>query len=263
MSTAVDYQAGKSCLHTLSPITKMAGALAVLIVSLVFNDYRYLAVVAALVLAAAGAAGLLPRLRPALVGLSVFAFILLIVQVLFYREGEILFYLIPPQSLPVTTGGLSLGAAMALRMFAIVTSFLVLLGTTQAKDIVRVLVEKCKIPYEYALMFTTALRFIPTFLDEARTINQAQQARGLETGGWNPVRKLRAYMPVAVPLTLMSLRKAEYLAITLETRGYGASSRSVYRKTQITTKDYVILIMLSLTVAAAVAAGVFGYGITY
>lgn len=263
MNVMLEAAAGRSGPHALSPLTKMAGALAVLIICLVFNDYRYLAAVTVLMLVAAGAAGLLPRLRPALTGLAVFAFILLALQVLFYREGAVLCYLIPPRSLPVTTGGLTLGAAMALRMYAIVTSFLVLLGTTPARDIVLVLVEKCRIPYEYALMLTTALRFIPTFLDEARIINQAQQARGLETGGWNPVRRIRAYAPVAVPLTLISLRRAGHLAITLETRGYGAHSRSLYRKARLTSKDYVILVLLFLTVAAAIAAGIAGYGIMH
>ena len=214
----------------------------------------------ALVLTAAAVAGLLPRLRPALTGLAIFALILLAVQVFSIVRGEVLFYLVPPHSLPVTDGGLGLGTAMALRMCAIVTSFLVLLGTTQARDIVLVLVERFRVPYEYALMFTTALRFIPTFLNEVHTISQAQQALGLDAGGWNPVRKVRAYAPVAIPLTLMSLRKAEHLAVTLETRGYGSGIRSSYRRMQITTPDYAILIMLSLGVATAIIVRLLGYG---
>jgi energy-coupling factor transport system permease protein len=84
---------------------------------------------------------------------------------LFYDQGNVLFHIIPfYDKLPVTDYGLLTGVAMAARMMAIVLSFLVLLSTTRIQDLVFTMVEKFKVPYDYAFMFMTALRFIPTFL---------------------------------------------------------------------------------------------------
>jgi hypothetical protein len=66
---------------------------------------------------------------------------------------------------------------MAFRMLATVSTIPVLMMTTTMTDLAAVLVEKLKIPFKYAFMFITALRFIPTFSAEMDQIMQAQMSR--------------------------------------------------------------------------------------
>ena len=74
--------------------------------------------------------------------------------------------------------------------------------------------------HEMAMMMTIALRFIPTLLDETDRIMKAQLARGanLEEGGI--FRRLRAFVPVLVPLFLIVFQRAEDLAVAMDARCY-------------------------------------------
>jgi len=260
MSGAVGYVAQDSPIHRLHALTKVVWALGVFAAALAFVDVRYLAALLASVLAVAAAARVLTRLLPAMGGLLVFALILVFFQAVFLDRGRVLFYIIPwVDALPVTDAGLVLGVAMGLRMMAVVLSFLVLLATTQVKDITTMLVARLRIPYDYAFLFSIVLRFIPVFMREARQVDQAQRARGLVLEGWNPLRKLRGYAPLAVPLVLLSLRRAEQLAVALEMRGCGRGGGAVTDR-PLKIADRLLVAVLLLATGAALAARIAGYG---
>lgn len=262
MAAAVEYIPKDSPVHRLNVMTKIFWAVFVLAAALMFNDYRYMLALLSSVLLVAAAGSVLGHLRPVTIGLTVFAFILFLIQMLFYDQGRVLFHLIPYVNyLAVTDQGVLSGIAMAARMMTLVLSFLVFLSTTRTQDIVLALVEKLKVPYDYAFMFMTALRFIPTFMGEVRQVSQAQAARGHAVEGFNPFKKIKAYAPVTVPLVLLSLNKAEYLAMAMETRGYGGGARTYLRESGMTPADYCLAALLAVFLAAAVAARIAGYGI--
>jgi energy-coupling factor transport system permease protein len=262
LAAVAEYISRNSPIHRLNPLTKMIWALSILGVGLLFNDYRYLLALLASVLLVAAAAGVLRSLLPAASGLTVFALILLLSQALFYGQGQVLFYLVPVSNrLAVTGPGLLSGIAMAARMMALVLSFLIFLATTRTRDIVLTLVEKLKVPYDYAFMFMTALRFIPAFFSEVRQVSEAQQARAYAVEGWNPVKKIRAYAPVAVPLVLLSLNKADQLAMAMETRGYSGGLRTCLREAKMGVADYGLSVLLALLLVGSAAARLAGYGL--
>lgn len=261
MAAAAEYIHKDSPVHRLNALTKIIWSLFILVAGILFSDYRYLLALLASVLLAAAAARVLRELVPVITGLSVFALILLLIQCLFYGQGRLMFYLVPfGDHLPVTDQGLLSGLAVAVRMFALVLSFMVFMATTRTEDIVLTMVEKLRIPYDYAFMFMTALRFIPTFLGEVRQVSQAQQARGHSVEGINPVKKIRAYAPVTVPLVLLSLNKADHLAMAMETRGFGSGPRTYLKDPRPGTADYCLIALLGLSLALVVAARIAGYG---
>lgn len=262
MAAAVEYIPQNSRVHRLNPLTKILWALFILAAALLFSDYRYLLALLASVLVVAAAARVIRHLMAVITGLLVFALILFTIQALFYDLGQPVFYLVPAgERLPVTDQGLLSGLAMAARMMTLVLSFLVFMATTRTQDIVLVLVEKMKIPYDYAFMFITALRFIPTFLGEVRQVSQAQQARGHAVEGINPFKKIRAYAPVTVPLVLISLNKAEQLAMAMETRGFGGGPRTYLRDPGLEAADYCFIILLALAMTLVIIARISGYGV--
>lgn len=262
MAAAIEYIHGNSLVHRLNAMSKIIWSLFVLVLGLLFNDYRYLLLLLVSVLFVAALSGVLRNFLPVCGGLSIFALILLIIQALFYDQGHVLFYLIPGTSfLPVTDQGLLTGLAMAARMLALVLSFMVFLATTRTQDIILTLVEKFKIPYDYAFTFLTALRFIPTFFGEARQVREAQQARGYAVEGGNPIKKIMSYAPVGVPLVLLSLNKAENLSMAMETRGYGSGRRTYLRDPRPGMADYCLTGVMALLLAISIVARVKGYGI--
>jgi energy-coupling factor transport system permease protein len=77
--------------------------------------------------------------------------------------------------------------------------------------------------HELALMFTIALRFVPTLAEELERIMKAQASRGGEFGAvriWRPDRLARSYLPLIVPLFLSAFRRAEELVLAMEARCY-------------------------------------------
>ncbi len=262
MAALVEYIHEDSPVHRLNALTKIFWALFTLGFGLLFNDYRYLLALLASVLLVAASARVLQSLLPVISGLTVFAMILFLIQALFYNQGQVLFYLIPGvDRVPVTVQGLLSGLAMAARMMTIILSFLVFLTATRTQDIVLTLVEKFKIPYDYAFMFLTALRFIPSFLNEVKMVSDAQQARGHSIGGINPFKKIKSYAPVTIPLVLLSINKAENIAMAMETRGYCGGNRTCLRDTRMGRTDYLLTAALILLLASSATARAAGYGV--
>jgi energy-coupling factor transport system permease protein len=96
-----------------------------------------------------------------------------------------------------------------------------------------------------------ALRFIPTLDEEAQKITRAQAARGADFSEGGLVRRVRAMLPVLVPLTIGAFRRADELAEAMESRGYrGGEGRTRYRELRFRARD-----ALALAVAALVLVG--------
>ena len=106
--------------------------------------------------------------------------------------------------------------------------------------------------HELAMMMTIALRFIPTLIEETDQIMSAQKARGadLESGGL--MQRVRALIPILIPLFISSFRRAIDLATAMECRCYhGGEGRTRMKQLHIAGRDIV-----SLLLTAAVFAGI-------
>lgn len=256
-----EYVPGNSAIHLLNPLGKLVWLLAVMVLALSFTHYVYLLVVLASVMLVALLAGVIRKLVPVFKGLIFFSLVMLLLQIIFNKSGPVLYYLLPGQHLAVHQEAWLLGIAMGLRMMAIILSFLVFLATSQYKDITVTLTEKLKLPYNYVFMFMTALRFVPVFLNEMKLVNQAQAARGCTVDGNNLLVKLKAYIPVAVPLVLISLHKADRLAMAMETRGYGSGPRTTYQTLNLQSTDKLLLVTIIIITLLVLIARFKGYGV--
>ncbi|NLK00014.1 MAG: energy-coupling factor transporter transmembrane protein EcfT [Clostridia bacterium] len=254
MSSPVSYISRDSIIHDLHPLTKMIASLWFLTLGIILNKPVYLAAILALILVCGFAASISREIFKSLKSITVFAFIIFLIQIIFYRSGEVAFYIIPGANLlPATLEGINFGISIALRMMIILLSFVILLSTTQVRDMMMVLVEKLKIPYDYAFMFVTALRFIPTFLGEVAKIQEAQRTRGYKVDGINPIKKIYSYVPIALPLVMMSLSKGELLALAMETRAYGIQNRRTYLKEwRMGRMDLILIIGMFLLIVLSI-----------
>lgn len=107
---------------------------------------------------------------------------------------------------------------------------------------------------EVAMMLTIALRFIPTTAQEAEKIIVAQTARGARFDEGGLVRRARAFVPVMVPLFVNLFRRAEELAVAMESRCYrGGAGRTRLHASVMTRRDWAVLAVVT---AVLVAVGV-------
>lgn len=105
--------------------------------------------------------------------------------------------------------------------------------------------------HEISLMLSIALRFVPTLMDETEKIMNAQRARGVDFGEGSLVQKMKAVIPLLIPLFVSSFNRAEDLATAMEARGYqGGEGRTKYRILHWHNRDTnVILMFVLLTIA--------------
>jgi len=179
MPAMIEYIQKDSFFHGLHPITKILWTFGVLIMSFLFSTPLPIFVILLSNILIAVAAGIIKQVFPAIKALFLFSLLLIAFQIFFVTEGKTLFYAIPFTNIgKVTDIGLSLSLVMSFRMVATVSTIPILMMTTPMTDMVVVLVEKLKIPFKFAFMFITALRFIPTLLGEVEQIMQAQMSRG-------------------------------------------------------------------------------------
>ena len=180
--------------------------------------------------------------------LIVFTFVL---HVLFTKEGEVVFKF---GWLEIYDGGLRQGLFISLRFtfLILVTSLLTLttnpISITDGMETLLHPFKKWKLPvHELSLMMSIALRFIPTLMEETDKIMKAQMARGVDFSSGPLKERIKAIVPLLVPLFVSAFKRAEELAIAMEARGYrGGEGRTKYRQLKWQTVD--TLLMLSLVV---------------
>ena len=207
------------------PVTKLIGTFAFSFWALVLHTTLPLVILVLIELLLLAFCGSLGRNVKAVFSLVVFAAFLAVVQLL---------------------GGGSLESAYVtgLRMLAMTIVFIILLTTTRLQDLTAALVKQIKIPYEYAFMFTAALRFVPDFIAESQAVQEAQACRGLSTKG-NVLKKMIHYMSVIQPLMLKSLGRSETMALSLELRGFGSSEHSFMSNVRPKGIDYAVIALLA------------------
>lgn len=114
--------------------------------------------------------------------------------------------------------------------------------------------KKIKLPvHEFALMMAISLRFIPTLLEETEKIIKAQAARGSDFTSGSLKSRMKAIVPLLVPLFVSAFKRAEDLAMAMEARGYhGDFGRTRLHKLVWKHQDTVLIFMMVLLAAALI-----------
>ena len=164
------------------------------------------------------------------------------------------------------SGGIIQGFAISIRFFLLilVTSLLTLTTTpieiTDAIEDMLYPLKKIKFPvHELALMMSISLRFIPTLMQETDKISKAQASRGVDfrTG---PIKdRVKAVIPLLVPLFVSAFKRAEELAMAMEARGYqGGENRSKLRELKTGKIDIYIYIVFVIVIALLFVTRTYG-----
>lgn len=172
-------------------------------------------------------------------------FMLLIITVCFqilFTSGEIL---ISIGILKITKEGIYAAFFVMLRLILLVLFSSLMTFTTTPKQLtdgMETLFSPLKrfLPiHEIAMMMSITLRFIPILMEELDKIMKAQQARGadFETGGI--VKRVKALIPLLVPLFVAAFRRADELAVAMDARCYhGGEGRTKMKPLRLAGRDF-------------------------
>ena len=175
---------------------------------------------------------------------------------IFFTHGETVLFSL--WKLSVTKEGILQAVFITIRLVLLVsgTSLLTLttspLALTDGLEQIFQPLTVFKFPaHELAMMMTIALRFIPTLLEETDRIRKAQMARGADFESGNLLARAKAMVPVLVPLFVSAFRRADELAMAMESRCYhGGEGRTRMRETHLHPADGWAVLVTALFIAA-------------
>lgn len=155
----------------------------------------------------------------------------------------------------ISQEGILNGLYVFLRFVLIIFMSILLTLTTEALRLTDAIeyfltpFKKMNFPvHDLALMLSIGLRFVPTLMDEAEKIMNAQRARGMDFNEGTITQRIRNFVPLLVPLFNSSFDRALDLATAMEARDYqGGKGRSKYRKLTWKKWDTMVLLSFALT----------------
>ena len=161
-------------------------------------------------------------------------------------EGEPLVHI---WFLTIYAEGVRYAVLMAVRVMALIAGTSLLTYTTSPivlTDAIEQLLKplgKLHFPvHELAMMMSIALRFIPTLIEETDKIMNAQKARGAQLDTGKMLDRVKALVPVLIPLFISAFRRADELAMAMECRCYrGGTGRTRLKVLRCEKQDYIDL----------------------
>lgn len=145
----------------------------------------------------------------------------------------------------------------ALRVTLVVMGTLLLITTTRTVDLTYALtwllrpLRVLRFPVHiFAMIITLSLRLVSTLVDEANSIMDAQASRGLDFYNGNLRIKIKALVSLLIPLFVSIFKRADQIALALESRGYNPySKRTVYHQSFFKRNDWIKFSLLLLCFA--------------
>ena len=262
--TLGQYFPGQSIIHRLDPRTKLV-MLVVYIVALFLAkswvSYALMLVflVSVIKISTIPVKSIVRGMKP-LVMILIFTGVL---NLFFTQEGKVL---VSVFGLTITTGGAQRAIFMVARILMLITGTFLLTYTTSPISLTDGLesllgpLKKIRVPvHELAMMMCIALRFIPTLIEETDKIISAQKARGADFESGNLIRRVKALVPILVPLFISAFRRADELATAMECRCYqGGDGRTKMKLLRYKLRDIKAYLFGALLLAAVIALRTFG-----
>jgi energy-coupling factor transport system permease protein len=246
MNKLFQYVPGNSVIHRLNPVTKIFLSIVICAAAIVTDRLWFLGVLLVVDLLIGVIAGVADRTWSIFRGLLKIAVFLFILQILLIRKGTPVFWII-------TDEGLLTAAKVVLRLMIVCIPLALVLAVTKISDLTNALVKVLHLPYPYAFTLSTAIRFIPQFLEEMSGIMEAQTARGVAFDKARGLKKFSMILPLCAPLLISSVRRTDMTAAAAEVRGFRLRTRaSGYKQYPFTKLDLGALVICLVLLAGAI-----------
>lgn len=263
--TLGQYFPGNSLLHRLDPRIKLLSIVLYIVTVFTAKTYIGFALMAVATAALIGVSGI--RYSTVLKSLKPVVFILAftVIANILWTSGE--HVLVDFWVIHIYVEGVVYAFLMALRIICLIAATFVLLtyttspvALTDALERLLKPLARIKLPvHEFSMMMSIALRFIPTLLEETDKIMSAQKARGADFESGNLMQRVKALIPILVPLFVSSFRRADELAGAMECRLYhGGEGRTRMKVLKLAPRDFLFMaVLLALLAVTLVCNRVF------
>ena len=251
--TLGQYFPGNSPVHRMDPRTKLILLVGYIVALFTAENWISYAVVF-LFLGITVAISTIP-LKAFVSGMKPLVMILIFTGVLnvFFTTGESIalkFWIIT-----IYWEGVVRALFMMVRILLLITGTFLLTYTTSPITLTDGLesllspLKKIKLPvHELSMMMCIALRFIPTLIEETDKIMSAQKARGADFESGKLIQRVKALVPILVPLFISAFRRADELATAMECRCYqggeGRTKMKLLRYRLVDVKAFVCGILM-------------------
>ena len=234
---------GHSILHRCDPRLKLVATIAYIVVLFVAPNPLGLAL-SILLLAA---------LYKPIVPIVIFTAVLNLFFVTGQGEPLVHFWV-----LNIYVEGVKYAILLAVRVCALIAGTSLLTYTTSPivltdaiESLLRPLAKLHFPVHELAMMMTIALRFIPTLIEETEKIMNAQKARGAMLDSGTFTQRIKALVPILIPLFISAFRRADELAMAMECRCYhGGEGRTRLKQLKFTGEDFKCLAVIAVALVA-------------
>ena len=255
---------GNSLVHRLDPRTKLI--MVVLYIAALFTAKSYVSylVMAAFLIISVRISTikfkmLFKGLKPLIIVIAFTA-----ILNLFFTTGEHVIFEF--WRIRLTWEGVKTAAFMLIRLVMLIMGTFLLTYTTSPISLTdgleRLLnpLKKVKVPvHELAMMMSIAMRFIPTLVEETDKIMSAQKARGADFETGSIFERAKALLPVMVPLFISAFRRADELAVAMESRCYhGGEGRTRMNVLHMQRRDWITLVVGVLVLALVIVLNILG-----
>ena len=255
------YFPAKSLVHRTDPRLKIVWTVFVIVMIFTAGNFFSLALAAGYILL-----GMLLSRVPVRMYLKAMKPILILIIFtavlnMFYGTGEPVWQW---GFLKITRQGILNSVFVTLRIILLILASSTLTFTTSPTQLTDALERLLKplallhVPvHEFAMMMTIALRFVPTLLEETDKIMSAQKARGADMESGGLLQRIKALVPVLIPLFVSAFRRAFDLATAMESRCYhGGKGRTKMKILRFVGSDWLVLASMALVLAGCVALNV-------
>ncbi len=255
---------GSSVIHRLDPRTKLI-ALVVYIIAL-FSAGSWLSYGLMFAFLAVSIAISKIPVKSIVRGMKPLVVILVFTGLLnlLFTPGE--YVLIAVWRITITLEGVTRAVLMMARILMLISGTFLLTYTTSPISLTDGLesllgpLKKIRVPvHELSMMMCIALRFIPTLIEETDKIISAQKARGADFENGKLLERVKALIPILVPLFISAFRRADELATAMECRCYqGGDGRTKMKLLRYKRNDLYTFGLLALVLAAVIFAAKLG-----
>ena len=262
--TLGQYFPGNSSVHRLDPRTKLI--LLIVYIAALFTASSWISYGVTFAFLAVGVTASTIPVKSILRGMKPLIMILVFTGVLniFFTSGEkvlVQFWIIT-----IYWEGLLRAFFMMIRILMLISGTFLLTYTTSPISLTDGLesllapLKKLRLPvHELSMMMCIALRFIPTLIEETDKIMSAQKARGADFESGNLMQRVKALVPILVPLFISAFRRADELATAMECRCYqGGDGRTKMKLLRYKLGDFKAFAAGALLIAVVICLRIYG-----
>ncbi len=255
---------GHSIIHKLDPRTKLVMLVVYIVALFLAKSWISYGVMLAFLVSCIAISKI--PVKNIVRGMKPLVMILIFTAVLniFFTDGEHI--LLEFWVLKITKEGLLRAFFMMIRILMLITGTFLLTYTTSPISLTDGLesllgpLKKIKVPvHELSMMMCIALRFIPTLIEETDKIMSAQKARGADFETGKLMERVKALVPILVPLFISAFRRADELATAMECRCYqGGEGRTKMKLLPYMRRDYCTFLVGLMLLGGVIALSYFG-----